>query len=413
MKRHPLSPRRVIDAAQAFVRIEASSGISLFVAAVVAMLWANSRWGGFYTDLWHTQLSVNAGIFRIDEDLRGWLNDGLMTLFFFLMGLEIKRELARGEMSDARRALLPGVAALGGMAVPALIYIGFNHGTAASSGWGIPMATDIAFALGVLSLLGRRIPFGVKVFLLALAIADDIGAIIVIAVFYTASIDVGALLLAIAILTSVVLLSRFGLRFIGVYAILGVALWVAVFESGVHATLAGVALGLLTPANPQDMPTLSASRAESDAPLDQIERFLLPGVSFLVVPLFALANAGVVVSQDLAREALTSPISQGVVLGLVLGKPFGIVAATWLAVRLRLCALPKGATWWHIAGVGLLGGIGFTVSLLVAGLALNTPEAIVDAKLGVLCASVVAAVIGSAFLLVVSQRAGATAEADG
>ena len=422
-------PHRVVRAAQAFVRVEASSGIVLLAAALAALAWANSPWDGAYVDLWRTRIVVDASIFTIDADLRHWLNDGLMTLFFFLMGLEIKRELAHGELSDARRALLPAIAALGGMAAPAAIYAAFNAGGAGADGWGIPMATDIAFALGVLSLLGRRVPFSVKVFLLVLAIADDIGAILVIALFYTSHIDLEALGAAFAVFGAIVALNRGGVRSVDVYVVLGIALWAAMFESGVHATLTGVALGLLTPARYFYSPAVFAETATdlvgrfrealvagnedeqqgvlaqmedlsqgTEAPMDRLERALHPWVSFGVVPLFALANAGVSVSGDAIGDALASPVTQGVALALLLGKPLGIFAATWLAVRLRLCDLPNGASWGHVLGVGLLGGIGFTVSLLIAGLAFEDAGTLDESKLGVLGASVIAGVCGFVYL---------------
>jgi NhaA family Na+:H+ antiporter len=422
----------MIQAAQAFVQLEASSGIALLLAAVAALVWAN--WGGSYADFWHRAIVLDASAFRIDLDLRHAVNDGLMTLFFFLMGLEIKRELVHGELSEPRRALLPAAAALGGMLVPAALYSVFNLGGDGADGWGIPMATDIAFALGVLSLLGRRIPFSIRVFLLGLAIADDIGAVVVIALFYTSSIDAEALGLAAVVLGAVVALNRGGVRNVGVYIVAGIALWLAVFESGVHATLAGVALGLMTPASAHyTAETFSDAAAElsrrfeaamldgsederqsllaqmeelshgTEAPLDRLERALHAWVSFGVVPLFALANAGVLISGDVAENALSSPVSQGIVLGLLLGKPVGICLFTWLAVQLRLCSLPSGANRHHVLGVGLLGGIGFTVSLLIADLAFEAGALTDEAKLGVLCASAVAGVLGLSYLWLASR----------
>ncbi|HLF78281.1 MAG TPA: Na+/H+ antiporter NhaA [Dehalococcoidia bacterium] len=434
--RRAFVPRRVIRAAQAFVQLEASSGIALLAAAMVALVWANLD--GSYSEFWHRAISLDTSAFRLDLDLRHAVNDGLMTLFFFLMGLEIKRELVHGELSEPRRALLPAAAALGGMLVPAAIYTALNWGGEGADGWGIPMATDIAFALGVLSLLGRRIPFSVKVFLLALAIADDIGAILVIALFYTSSLDLEALGLAFLIMTGIVAMNRGGVRSIDVYVVVGMALWLAVFESGVHATLTGVALGLMTPAaayypaqgfsdTAEELArrfreaTLSGSEDErqsllaqvedlsqgTEAPLDRLERALHPWVSFGVVPLFALANAGVLISADVAQSAASSPVSQGVALGLVLGKPAGICLLTLLAVRLRLCTLPTGANLHHVVGVGLLGGIGFTVSLLVTDLAFQDGGQVDEAKLGVLCASAIAGVLGLAYLWLAGSTPGA------
>jgi Na+:H+ antiporter, NhaA family len=427
--------RRVVLAAQAFIRIEASSGIVLLAAALAALAWANSPWDESYFDFWHTSISIDADIVAIDMDLRDWINDGLMTIFFFLMGLEIKRELVYGELSSRKRAVLPAAAALGGMIAPAVIYTAFNAGGDGARGWGIPMATDIAFALGALSLLSRRIPFSVKVFLLAIAVADDIGAILVIAAFYSSELDFLALLLAAAVLLTIVALNRSGVRNVDVYVLFGIILWVLVIESGVHATIAGVVLGLMTPAgrfyavdsfadSAQDLinrfrvahqtgnegiqqGVLSQMEDLShgtEAPLDRLERALHPWVSFLIVPVFALANAGIHITGDVAREALESPVSQGVAVGLTLGKPIGIVLFTWLALKLHLGELPAGATWGHILGVGLLAGIGFTVALLITGLAFEDDTLADRARLGVLAASVVAGGLGLAFLLLTGRR---------
>ncbi len=432
---HIFVPHRVFRAARTFVGIEAASGIVLLLAAWVALVWANSPWDEQYFDLLHTEIGIDLNFIVIQEDLQDWINSGLMTVFFFLMGLEIKRELVHGELSTPRRALLPAAAALGGMAVPALIFVAFNAGGVGADGWGIPMATDIAFALGVLSLLGRRIPFGVKIFLLALAIADDIGAILVIAIFYTSSLDFEALAVAGVILAGIMAMSRGGVRTINIYIAAGACLWLAVHESGVHATLAGVVLGLLTPAryfyNPQTFTetanglvvrfqsALVSHNEEAqrgileqiedlsqgtEPPLERMERALHPWVSFGIVPIFALANAGVAISGDVVSDALSSPVSQGVVLGLILGKVTGIFGFTWIAVRLGLCELPRGARWPHILGVGLLGGIGFTVSLLVTDLAFADVVLADQAKLGVLAASAAAGVGGFAYLRMTSNR---------
>jgi NhaA family Na+:H+ antiporter len=321
------------------------------------------------------------------------------------------------------------------MIVPALIYVAFNLEGGAPSGWGIPMATDIAFALGVLSLLSRRVPFSLKIFLLALAIADDIGAILVIAVFYSDSVDAGSLVLAVFILLAIVVMNRLGVRSLTAYLAAGALLWLAVFESGVHATLAGVVLGLLAPASARyslsdfpagadqllrrfrglqeggeddELPGVLAQMEEliegSEPPLERLERLLHGWVSYLIVPLFALANAGVVISSDSVQAALESPVSQGVAVGLVLGKPIGIVTFAWLTVRLGLCELPRGASWLQILGVGLLGGIGFTISLLISGLAFDDPALVDEAKLAILGASVVSAVAGLALLWSISSR---------
>ena len=435
-------PHRVLQAAQAFVRIEAASGIVLLVAAIAALIWANSPLDEAYEDLWHTSISIDLSLVAIENDLREWVNTGLMTIFFFLVGLEIKRELVHGELSDPRRALLPATAALGGMVVPALLYTAFNAGGEGERGWGIPVATDIAFALGVLSLLSRRIPFSIKVFLLAAAIADDIGGILVIAIFYSSGIDFEALTIAGLVFAAIVGMNRAGIRSIEVYVAAGIVLWLAVEESGVHATLTGVALGLLTPARYFFSPANFASTADdlvdrfrsafaedngdeqqgvlmqmedliqgTESPMDRLEHRLLPLVSFGIVPIFALANAGIAISGDLLSDAVSSPVSQGVVVGLLIGKPIGIFAFTWIAVRMRLCELPSGATWAHILGVGLLAGIGFTVSLLIASLALEEAALLDEAKLGVLAASLVAGIAGYVFLRGASRGAPPVEEA--
>jgi NhaA family Na+:H+ antiporter len=425
---------QVILTAQAFARIEASSGIVLVLAAIVALIWANSPWDESYFELLHTPLSIDADVVNLDLTLQHWVNDGLMALFFFLMGLEIKRELVHGELSTPRRALLPATAALGGMVAPALLFTAFNAGGEGAHGWGIPIATDIAFALGVLSLLSRRVPFSVRIFLLALAIADDIGGIVVIAVFYTSDIDVTALGVAGLLLATTYALNRAGVRPISVYVAMGALLWVAVYESGVHATIGGVALGLLTPARPYYNPETFAETAEelagryrdsletggtavqesvlsqmedltqgTSAPLERIERAIVGWVSFVIVPVFAWANAGVAISGDVASDALSSSVSQGVAVGLIVGKPAGILLFTFLAVKLRLCDMPRAATWSQILGVGILGGIGFTVSLLITDLSFREEPLLADeARLAILFASAVAAVLGAAFLFLTS-----------
>ena len=424
---------QVILTAQAFARIEASSGMVLLIAALAALIWANSSWDDSYFELLHTPITIDADIVHLDLTLQHWINDGLMAIFFFLMGLEIKRELVHGELSTPRRALLPAAAALGGMIVPALVFTAFNAGGEGAHGWGIPVATDIAFALGVLSLLSRRVPFSIRVFLLALAIADDIGGILVIAIFYTSDISFSAMAIAGLLVAVTYVLNRAGVRSITVYVVLGALLWVAVHESGIHATIGGVVLGLLTPALPYYNPETFAESAEdlanryrtalqagatavqesllsqmedlvqgTEAPLERIERALVGWVSFTIVPIFALANAGVAISGNVASDAVTSPVSQGVVLGLMLGKPVGIFLFTFLAVKLGICDMPRGATWSHVLGVGLLGGIGFTVALLITDLGFRgQPVLADDAKLGVLAASLAAAVLGTAFLFFV------------
>ncbi len=421
--------RRVFLTAQVFIRVEAASGIVLLFAAIAALIWANSPWWDSYFEFWHTEVLVEAELFDLHLDLREWVNDALMTIFFFVVGLEIKRELVHGELSNPRRALLPAAGALGGMVVPALLYLVLNVGGEGARGWGIPMATDIAFAIGVLSLLSRRVPFSLKVFLLALAIADDIGAILVIAVFYTSDMNFLALGLAGLALLGIAVMNRSGVQTINIYVAAGALFWLLVEQSGVHATIAGVILGLMAPAsyfyNPKTFVEAAqdllsrfklAEETESDevqagilaqmedltqgteAPLDRLERALHSWVSFGIVPLFALANAGVHVSNETADAALSSPISQGVILGLLVGKPLGIFLVTWLAVKLGLCEIPQGATWPQVLSVGMLAGIGFTVALLITDLAFDNELLVDEAKLGVLTASLAAGIAGFVFL---------------
>lgn len=419
-------PSRFVRPALRFTEIEAAGGIVLLLAAVAAVIWANSPWAASYTALWDIHLEISFGAFHFDESLHELVNDGLMTIFFFIVGMEIKRELVKGELRDPRAAALPALAAVGGMVVPAAIYVAFTLNSGAVHGWGVPMATDIAFSLGVLSLLGSRISVGAKLFLLALAIADDIGAIAVIAIFYTDELSMGWLLVGIAGLAAVRVASLVGIRSLLVYVGLGVFVWFAVLESGVHATLAGVALGLLTPAyalyaddeyqrrvrwifqgydrdaaspdahdridkQASDLATISL---ESVSPLDRIVHALHPWSSFVIVPLFALANAGVSFKGVDLGEAVTHPVSLGVAFGLFFGKAIGITGMTWLAVKLNLGTLPPRTTWRDIVGLATLAGIGFTVALFIAELAF-TDELITDrAKIGIFVGSLLSGVVG-------------------
>jgi NhaA family Na+:H+ antiporter len=405
-----------------FLHTESAGGVALVAAAIVALLWTNSPWDASYDDVWTTDLAVALGHWELDLDLRDWINDGLMALFFFVVGLEIKRELVEGELRDPRRAALPVWAALGGMIVPALIYAAFNAGGEGSDGWGIPMATDIAMAVGVLSLLGSRASPSLKLFLLALAIVDDIGAIVVIAVFYTKDIGGEALLASAGLVMVVVVMRRAGVRSVAPYAVVGVGLWLALHESGVHATLAGVALGLLTPTQPirhpelvdaaelADVSSYEAARQtataarESVSVVEWLEHQLHPWTSFVIVPLFVLANAGVPLSGGAVGDALSSSVAGGIVVGLVVGKFVGIAGFTWLAARLRIARLPEDATWSGILGVSALAGIGFTVSIFITDLAFAGTALEDQAKIAILAASVLAATIGSGLLVTLSRR---------
>jgi Na+:H+ antiporter, NhaA family len=412
----PVADARVLRPLREFLHAEAAGGIVLVTATVVALLWANSPVSTSYRELWDTTVTVGLGSHVLTLDLRTWVNDGLMTVFFFVVGLEIKRELVVGELRDRRTATLPAVAALGGMLVPAAIYLAVNAGGEGARGWGIPMATDIAMAIGVLSLLGSRINPSLKLFLLALAIVDDIGAIVVIAIFYSNGIEPGSLVVAALLVATVILMRVVGMRAVWPYVVVGAALWLAVHESGVHATITGVVLGLLAPTRAPrsqetvdvdklaDVSTVEAARettvlARESVPVaERLEYAIHPWSSYVIVPLFALANAGVVISSDSIADAARSPITHGVVLGLVLGKFVGISLFAWVACRLRIANLPAGTTWVGILGVAAIAGIGFTVSIFVSGLAFGPGIRETNAKLGILVASAVAAGVGSLVL---------------
>jgi Na+/H+ antiporter NhaA len=400
---------------QHFLHTEAGSSSLLLGAAIVALVWANSSLADAYEDLWSTTATIGVGSADITEDLRHWVNDGLMVFFFYVVGLEIRRELALGELRDRTRAAVPAIAALAGMVVPALLYLAVNAGGEGANGWGIVMATDIAFVLGALSLM-PSVPPQVRVFLLTLAIVDDIGAIAVIAVFYTDDIDLLALVIAVGILVGIGLLRRVRVWRGPGYFIAGLALWIAMHESGVHPTIAGVALGLLTAVHPprrsaveratvltrsfrQDPSPAQARSAmlgvnAAISPNERLQEALHPWTGYVIVPLFALANAGVALGDGALERALSSPITIGVVIGLVAGKALGISASSLLAVRLRLGALPRGMGRRHALGAGTLAGIGFTVSLFVADLAFEDQALKDEAKVGVLAASILAAALG-------------------
>jgi NhaA family Na+:H+ antiporter len=413
--------RSVARPVNRFLHIEASGGLLLAAAAVIALFWANSPWSESYRDLWATELTIDLGAHVITEDLRHWINDGLMTLFFFVIGLEIKQELTNGQLTKLRDAAVPAAGALGGMVVPALLFAAFNIGGDGSGGWGIPMATDVAFALGVLAVLGPRVPAALKVLLLGLAIVDDVGAIIIIAVFYSDGLEGRWLALAAVGVGLVAVLRAVRVRYLPVYVVLGSGIWLATFESGVHATIAGVVLGLLAPAR-AFLPEVDADRIadelsadrhvtaaevrdisfrlrESIPTTERLQDLLHPWTSYLIVPVFALANAGVSLSFERLGDAATSPVTLGVVVGLVLGKLVGVAGAIALAVRLGIGRLPDDVTSRHILGMAGIAGIGFTVSIFVAGLAFDDPTLADEATIGVLVASILAAAVGSAILL--------------
>lgn len=364
---------------------EAFSGISLIAATAVALGWANSPFADSYFDLLHLPLELRAGSFRLELSCLHFVNDFLMAVFFLLVGLEIKRELLVGELASAKARVLPVAAALGGMVVPALLYAAWNAGGEGAAGWGIPMATDIAFALGILALLGDRVPLGLKVFLTALAIVDDLGAVLVIALFYTSRLDGTSLLLALACWAVAVGYGWRGGARLWVYLVIGLFSWYFLLRSGVHATIAGVMLAFALPARRD---------AAGESPLEKLEHAVQPWVAYLIVPVFALMNAGFA----FGSLDLLAPISLGSFFGLALGKPLGIVGAAWLAVKARWSELPAGTGWKAVWGAGMLGGIGFTMSLFVAALAFGEGALDEQAKLGVFAASAVAAVAGLAYL---------------
>jgi Na+:H+ antiporter, NhaA family len=400
-----------------FLATEAGGGVVLLVAAIGALVWANSPWDDRYTQLWHAEVVLRVGVFEVEEDLQHLVNDGLMAVFFFVVGLEIKRELVDGDLRRWRTASLPAIAALGGMVVPALLYGAVNAGADGSNGWGVPMATDIAFAVGVLAILGDRVPSGLKLFLLTLAIVDDIGAIVIVAVVYSDGIDGVALAWACALVAAVVGARVAGIRAIPVYAAIAVALWYAVYRSGVHATIAGVVLGLLTPARARgdDGPVVTAPSEtyddETASPAERLQHALHPLSSYVVVPVFALANAGVAIDASALEGTAAVRVAGGVALGLIVGKVVGITGAAWLAVRLRLGVLPDGTTWPQLVGVAAVAGIGFTVALFIAGLAYDDAALADAAKVGILGASVVAAILGVALLSLGRHRASAASAA--
>ena len=430
-KREPLLARRIGLSMQRFLGIEAAGGILLIFAAIIALIWANSPWSNSYFDLWNTEIHISIGdLISLEHHghpltLGEFINDVLMVLFFFVVGLEIKRELVTGELNTKRAAALPAAAAIGGMIVPALIYFAFNQSGDATAGWGIPMATDIAFAVGVVSLLGTRVSTSLKIFLLTLAIVDDIGAILVIALFYTEKLSVGWLIVAFLVIFATSLLKAVKIWYMPIYVILGFILWYAIFESGVHATIAGVIMGLLAPARPlldtddeveifkiqkidevesQSLRRLAFQIKETVPVTERLANLLHPLTGFIILPLFALANAGVVLSTESVGDAVSSGITQGVVVGLVVGKIAGITLFTLLAVKIGLCTLPSGTTKRHIVGIASIAGIGFTVSMFIGGLAFDNAMLQDEAKIGILFASVVAAIIGTFILYKSSER---------
>ena len=418
--RESLITRALVLPIQEFIHIQGISSILLLGAAIAALIWANSPWQESYHHLWEMELSLS----RLQLPVHAWINDALMAIFFFLVGMEIKHEIVHGELSDIRKAALPIVGALGGMVLPALLFVAINHGGPGQHGWGVPMATDIAFSLGVLGMV-KGIPSELKVFLLTLAIADDIGAIVVIAFFYTDELHLRPLFVGLFFLLLMLGLRRIGISRSIVFVVLGMAFWVAILQSGIHATIAGVILGFMVPTTPRlslkefqeigvDMiHRFRAARSEGDlatanrllgsfeqlvnateADSERMTRKLNDWVSFLVLPLFALSNAGVTFAGGAFKELLASRIAWGILLGLVVGKPLGIVGFCKVAVKLGLARLPHGVTWLQMAAVGTLAGIGFTVSIFISSLAFADPIHLMEAKTAVLVASLLAGLAG-------------------
>jgi NhaA family Na+:H+ antiporter len=430
LPRAQLIAERAFSTISHFLHIEAVSGIVLLLAAAIALLWANSPVASSYHALWHMPVSIGLGSYVLSQTLHFWINDALMTVFFLVVGMEIRREIHEGALSNLRLATLPLAAAVGGVAVPALIYVALNGGALQRQGWAVPTATDIAFAVGVLALLGRSIPGSVRVFLLALAIIDDIVAVLIIALFYSGGLDYSGLLIAGAGILMVMGMRAIGIGAAYVYILPGAILWIGLLKTGAHPTLAGVVLGLMTPVLPtrsRELPLEVASRAVSDLctlakapapdaqgllmplqqlrhaqremlpPVTRVQMALHPWVAFVIMPLFALANAGVTLDGvDLSLDG-SQGVMLGVLLALVLGKPLGVVFASWLVVRLGWCRLPPGVTWPGVILVGLLAGIGFTMSIFIASLAFANPNLLSAAKLGVLLASLSAAILGLAW----------------
>ena len=437
--------RKIIHPIQEFVQAESFSGILLMAVTLIALAWANSPWAASYAKAWHTYVTVSFGEYGISKDALHWINDGLMAVFFFVVGLEIKREITTGELASFRNAAFPVVAAVGGMVIPAGVYAYLNMGSAGLDGWGIPMATDIAFALGILTLLGKRVPLSLKLFLVAFAIVDDIGAVLVIALFYTAEVNFVSLWAGIGIFGVLLVLHALGVRNIFIYVLLGIIMWVAFLKSGVHATVAGILLALTIPARSRiseqefinstntilgelhavhmitrPSPAGHVDEKEEDfqaavhtietncekvlSPLRRLEHSLHPWVAYVIMPIFALSNAGILIDAELLGE-INNPVSLGIIAGLVIGKPVGIILFSWLATLTGFAIKPPSISWGQVLGVSLLGGIGFTMSIFIANLAFAESANLPSAKLAILCASLVAGIVGYLLLRFTSSKA--------
>jgi NhaA family Na+:H+ antiporter len=437
---HTLLSDQIVKPFYRFFEKEASSSLLLIVATLLALAWANSGWEDWYNDLLHSNVSIAFGHTVISKSLLHWVNDGLMALFFFAVGLEIKRELLVGELSTARKAIFPVIAAAGGMLVPAAIFAAFNRGTPSAAGWGIPMATDIAFALGAVAIFGSRLPIGLRIFLAAFAIADDLGAVLVIALFYTSEIVWSNLAICCLLVAVLGICNFLWVRSTLFYAILGMLIWIAVLGSGIHATAAGVLVSFFIPArgkydtdrfvqnvqkrleafqcteqscgfsillNQEHLNAVKAMEMDCqnvETPLQRMLHALHPWVAFLVLPIFAFGNAGLGLGEIGFWEAITSRLSLGIILGLFIGKPLGIFLFSYLSIKLKIASLPDGLRWPHIFGASLLGGIGFTMSLFISGLSFSDPMLSNYSKLAILAVSVLSALAGILFLFIYSSR---------
>jgi NhaA family Na+:H+ antiporter len=419
---------------QEWIHAEEAAGFMLLLGTIAGLAWANSPWADTYNRVWFTKVVIDLGFIHIAESAQHWVNDGLMVFFFLVVALEIKNELVHGDLSGWRQASLPLIAALGGMALPAALYLVVTYDTDLVDGWGIPVATDIAFALGVLALLGRRIPASLKILLLAFATVDDVGGILIIAFFYTSHLSWVALAAAATLTLLIALFRWYTVRHTALYVLLGILLWLAMLESGVHAAIAGVILGLLVPArryfdraaaaqslqysmeclneavkrDDDDRTELLFGEVEelacgAEHPVDRLDRRLRPWVSYFVLPVFALANTGIPISQSAIAAAARDPAAQGIALGLLAGKFCGILAAIWLAVRFRIAKLPVNVNWRHVTGISLLAGIGFTVSLFIADLAFRGRPELAEAKIAILFVSAAAGLAGYLFLALATR----------
>ncbi len=431
--------KKVATPFEDFLHAQTTTGIVLMFMTILALILANSPLSEIYDSFFHMKINLNIGSWGLSHSIHHWINDGLMAIFFFIIGLEIKREVLFGELSNIKVAILPILAAIGGMVFPALIYFYINYGTVGAEGWGIPMATDIAFAISALVLLGKRVPAALVTFLVALAIVDDLGAVLVIAIFYTDTINIMSLGLAGVMLLIMISFNRFGIHLVLPYLTVGLFMWFFMLESGVHATIAGVIAALTIPSKPKRTPltliddtkklmdeygsypvatdhtmhekqkailfNVKAKIDEVGSLASKLEHDLHLPVALLVIPLFALANAGISIDFTSISDTIVEPVSLGIIAGLIFGKVIGIFGISWLAIKLKIAKLPENTTMSQIFGVSFLGGIGFTMSIFVAELAfLNSPELIFQAKAGILCASLIAGLFGYFWLKSVSTK---------